>query len=835
MSESEIQKLISIFLGLAILVSSAIFVFSDNLVNSYKSNYEESLNNSSQNNSENSDVKNAFVESVKDLPPSYSTISLNDEFEPSGNLTDDLASYTAREIVKANPNGPQTDESGNQNITIPDVESLTTNFATNALSKINLPDWDKEVNDVINKTKFVDDDSINTLAEYLYNFNEISQLEIIDNNLLNKFKFDTNTSPEIISEVAYEKISNVFNKISNLTVPKKAANFHKNFIKLLVYQKNLLSVYQKINTDPLYVFYNIQKNQPVIDLSLENIKNESEKIKNDLINKNNSSNTTKNKFGFINILFILKIQKANALMSVPSIVHDPINTSVNSLAKTAIWVELGHILMQWTRKIATEILKDQLIHRLVQQTIRWIQGGGKPQFITDWKKFLSDSASAGAMQAISEIYPRICRPFQVPIQIAFQNQSVNANIYNNQVACTLGNVVNNLKEFYNNFKYGSWIAYGQVLNPQNNLWGSLIIANDIIAQKAAQKKEAGKNDAQASKGFLSMKRCVKGQSIPCEFNNADERDACDKQYRSKAYVKPFYKTYEDGSGTAWYSICDEDGWENTTPGALLGDITSYAVGNSPIARIVNAQDITALVSALVNSGLNKLILAGQKGLTSLFNGGSSGGGGETSPNQNAVTDPNDPCFGEIIGSESYNDCRSTTEGGGLYKTDTGQQQITLLQQARSVLKQLQDNVSSDNEWLSTASSTQIGLQKIGGCSDQEIQTNTTTTQTIALCPNLATEACNLNNKIEELKIKTTAELSTLQQSIQNIEAIITELSDSKELTIQRLNEINQELSRYNDPSINAPAERLSKLKELQSAVNENISGSQQCQTPLPQL
>jgi hypothetical protein len=120
-------------------------------------------------------------------------------------------------------------------------------------------------------------------------------------------------------------------------------------------------------------------------------------------------------------------------------------------------------------------------------------------------------------------------------------------------------------------------------------------------------------------------------------------------------------------------------------------------------------------------------LAGKQGLISLFNGGSGGGGsggGGTSPNQNTVTNQNDPCFGEIIGSESYNDCRSTTGGGGLYKTDTSQQQIDLLQQARNTLKQLQDNVSSDNEWLSTASSTQIGLQKIGRCSNQETQTTT---------------------------------------------------------------------------------------------------------------
>jgi len=808
MSELEIQKLISIFLGLAILVSSAVFVFSDNLVNSYKSNYEKSLNNSSQNNSENSDVKNAFVESVKDLPPSYSTISLNGEFELSGNLTDDFASYAAREIVKANPNGPQIDENG-QNITIPDIESLTTNFATNTLSKINLPDWDKEVNDVINKTKFVDDDSTNTLAEYLDNFNEISQLEIIDNNLLNKFESDTNTSPEIISEVAYEKISNVFNKISNLTVPKKAENFHKNFIKLLVYQKNLLSVYQKINTDPLYVFYSIEKNQPVIDLSLENIKNESEKIKNDLINQNNSSNTIKNKFGFINI-FIFKIQKANAF-----IVHDPGNAAINAATKVSSWAQLGHILYEWGRKIVTEILKDQLIHKLVQQTIRWVQGGGKPQFVTNWQQFLSDSASAGAGQALSEIYPRICQPFRPLVQVAFQNVG---SVYDNYTTCTLGDIVNNLKDFYNDFKYGGWIAYGQVLNPRNNFWGELIITNDIVMQQAAQKKEAEQNDVQASKGFLSMKKCVKEKKSSIPINIAMTMPQVPGTTLQCGPVdKPGLVI---PAGTCLVTTCEQ--YENTTPGGLAADITSQAVGNSPIARIVNAQDITALVSALVNSGLNKLIQAGQNGLVNLFNGGSSGGG--TPSGQNIVTDVNDPCFGEVIGSESYNECRGVTGGNGLYKTDNALQQTNLLQQAKSILKQLQGNISSDNEWLDTASSTQAKLEQIGGCVSQ-----------IPLCPDLSTEACALNTKIEDLKNTVTKELLTLQQDIQNIQTIITELDNSGELAIERLNEITQELSRFNDTSINAPDERLSKLQRLQDAINENISGSQQCQTPLPEL
>jgi len=818
MSESEIQKLISIFLGLAIIVSSAVFVFSDNLVNSYKSNYEVSLNNSSQNNSGSSDVKNAFVESVKDLPPSYSTISLNDEFQPSGNLTDDFASYAAREIVKANPNGPEIDESGNQNIAIPDIEILTTNFATSTLSKINLPNWDEEVNSEINSIKIkTTDNTADMINSYFNTFNEIVNKNLLSKNI-DDLNLDKNNT-EIIGEALKTQVHETINGLKNVNVPINLINFHKQFLTVLIYQKKLLESTQKLKTDPLYAYYitNFNENGLLKNLSL--LDKESEKL--NLLKPTSKINNS--------IIFFWNLKPKVAMAQVEVPVADWALRAKTAAIATTQTKSLTQKMLEWLRKIATEILKDQLIHRLVQQTIRWVQGGGKPQFITNWQQFLSDAASAGAGRALSEIYPRICQPFKIPIQIAFQGQS--ANIYENQIACTLGNMVNNLKEFYNNFKYGGWIAYGQVLNPQNNLWGSLIIANDIIIQKGSEKKESEQNDAQASKGFLSMKKCVKEKKWSLEKKIALTMPQLpDTKMRCGPVDEPGLSI---AANACLITKCEQ--YENTTPGGLAADITSQAIANSPISRIVNAQDIAALASALVNSGLNKLILAGQKGLMSLFTGKSGGGGDGTSPNQNTVTDPNDPCFGEIIGSESYNDCRSITEGGGLYKTDTGQQQITLLQQARSVLKQLQDNVSSDNEWLSTASSTQIGLQKIGGCSNQEIQTSTTTTQTIALCPNLATEACNLNNKIEELKIKTTAELSILQQSIQNIEAIITELSDSKELTIQRLNEINQELSRYNDPSINAPAQRLSKLKELKSAVNENISGSQQCQTPLPQL
>jgi hypothetical protein len=63
-----------------------------------------------------------------------------------------------------------------------------------------------------------------------------------------------------------------------------------------------------------------------------------------------------------------------------------------------------------------------------------------------------------------------------------------------------------------------------------------------------------------------------------------------------------------------------------------------------------------------------------------------------------------------------------------------------------------------------------------------------------------------------------------------------ELYGSGQLPLERISEINEIISRYNgEPGLYAPQEALDNLKALQSAVNQNISGSPQCQTPLPQL
>jgi hypothetical protein len=633
MSESEIQKLISIFLGLAILVSSAVFVFSDNLVNSYKSDYEASLNNSLQNNSRNSEIESAFVESTKDLLPYYTTISLNDEFLPSGNLTDDFASYVAREIVKANPNGPKTDGAGGQGITVPDIENLTTNFATTTLPKINFPDWKKEVEKNYSKINIVEN-SENSVSDYLTGLKNIYEKYLVKNN----FESLLNNSSNY--QIALESISQINNDLYkdffNLKVPDNFLEFHKNLLGILIYQKELLQHAENIDNDPLYVYYLAEKSGAQISKYLNNIEKEIQKIK-------DVSHIYKNNLGSDNILEkIFVVQKAYAgLWPFPSVVFDP--AAVWELVKRNV-----DEIRKFIKKMALEILKDKLIHRMINQIIRWVQGGGTPGFVTNWKGFLAGAISSGVGDALYQIYPRICQPFRPLIQIAFRPIG---NIYDEYTKCTLGNIVNNLRNFYNDFKYGGWISYSKVLDPRNNLWGQIIITDDIVLQKAAAEKEAEKDNAVASKGFLPTTKCVK-----------ETQSVVEKEIGLSLPESPNVEiicgpaTTESGiqlsENVCLITKCEE--YENTTPGSLVGDVVGNTIVQGPIGRIVNAEDAKGLVQALINSGLMKLIQAGEEGLTGLFN--------KNRPSRSTVTDDENPCFGEIIGSPSYYKCLEDTGG-----------------------------------------------------------------------------------------------------------------------------------------------------------------------------
>jgi hypothetical protein len=824
MDSNQINKLISIFLGLSIIVGSFIFAFSDYFTNSYnnlnKNETKPENNLKNQNSNNNLSGSTSFVESPKDLYSYYSTISLeSDEFNPSGNLTEDFANFAAKQIVLSNPSGPQTDEDGNPSINAPDLENLSDQFASKVLDNLKIPEWQNEINDVIAKIKTTPESSTSTLIAY---FTKVQELlpKYFDSQKINDL-FNSGLGADVVADTGAQFFDEGINEFLKIETPQDLKNFNQSIIKLLVYNKKIFEEGKKVNTDPLYfnlVLANKEKelDQAVFDVE-KNFNLVSQKYS--YLNKYNYQN---------NITFFDKVLE-NTILAPKTYAAWPVIdwAAIGHMIKKAAQETYRYLKENW-KKMALEILKDQLIHRLVQETIKWVQGGGKPQFITDWKKFFGESGSRAVGEITRNVLPFMCQPYQPLLRVVFENISPSPDKY---ARCTLGDIERNLTQFYDSFKNGSWIAYGSILRPENDFYGQILILNDLLLEKSGKEKEADKSEAEAGKGFFPKRKCIKAtpleEGVPQKLV-PEILSAMQSQGKYMGNIETWCDK-PDEKNPQKPILCDImfcEKYENNTPGALMGDIVGNAVGNSPIARIVNAQDMAALVSALVNSALMKLIKSAQGLLSSALTGGGSGSGGSAGgapgSSQGLVTDP---CYGYTPGTQEYDECLNTTSGNGLYGIDSTEQRSDLIQSARNILSLMQNSIKDNNNWLELASSTKIKLDQIGGCSNQGV----------GICPNLSNDACALLNDINTAENSIKNEIDTLNLSISNIQNIINELYNDSNISMSRLNEITNLISRYNDPALNNSSERLANLQNIDDAANKNINEFPTCQVPLPSL
>lgn len=215
-------------------------------------------------------------------------------------------------------------------------------------------------------------------------------------------------------------------------------------------------------------------------------------------------------------------------------------------------------------KIVMEGVKRRILNMVVDQIIGWIQGEGKPLFITDWQAFLKDAGSAAVGDLAYQLgLGFLCSPFSVQVQLSI----LQPPRFGSYITCTLEDIVNNMDNFYADFRTGGWFALNEMWNPQNNFYGSVLLAMNEKNQRRAGASEASILESVASQGFLGTRKC-------------DE--------------------------TGQYCFI-------TTPGAQIGALAAKALG-SDIDYLVNAQDIAVYVGAIADAAINRLIKEGVNGL-----------------------------------------------------------------------------------------------------------------------------------------------------------------------------------------------------------------------------
>lgn len=151
-------------------------------------------------------------------------------------------------------------------------------------------------------------------------------------------------------------------------------------------------------------------------------------------------------------------------------------------------------------RVVGQLVLRQILAMMTNDIIAWINGEGKPRFVSDWGAFLKNAADAAAGAFIDEYLGMgwLCKPFDLDIKIALLPEPT----FEERVRCTISDIVENIEDFYDDFSKGGWQAWVRLVEPRNNIYGAYLLALDAKMGVAAAAREAAEKEAMAGEGFL---------------------------------------------------------------------------------------------------------------------------------------------------------------------------------------------------------------------------------------------------------------------------------------------------------------------------------------------
>ncbi len=321
----------------------------------------------------------------------------------------------------------------------------------------------------------------------------------------------------------------------------------------------------------------------------------------------------------------IKPQKAEAVVLTSDIVHTKA-TGVGVAANIGGWAKdvLRWIEDNW-QKMMRDIIAKRIINYIVNENIKWIQGGGVPKFIGNWEGFVKDVGDIAFDSVIRETpLKALCSPFGLQIKIGL----LPVDTYSDRITCTLDQVVSNIENFYVDFSVGGWRGYNEMWKPQNNYYGVAINIADEIVKRTSEKAAAATSEGLAGAGFMGDKVCKAGSGKDSEINHVvsdPEGGNNDCSIRFDSCLKANFPEECEGS----YNLCmasakgalaktkgykTDRGGEYCDPKDLIdanpGSIIGKSVGEAITSDIGWAQNIQSWVSALINAAINRVIKEG---------------------------------------------------------------------------------------------------------------------------------------------------------------------------------------------------------------------------------
>ncbi len=583
----DTKKLISGFLILASIMSSLAFVFSGEPLNPtpQKPTAGAYIDDGYAIETEQAPAlpANAFAETALQEMPTTRIASVDSPLiikddnlpppKPTSNLTEAFAQYLSRNLMAANPNGPQEDENGEMNFTAPPIDDLAAAMAqVPQIKNFKIPDWDAEA--AAAQLAIINNPSEKDREKYAESLGALFNKYLSQPDFVSIFYKDPTATDISELQLAKTVTESAAEETKSLPTPANFADFHKAMLAAFVYEKNAIALATNASEDPIKASLVMNAKKGNVAAVASNFENQLEKSG---LRQVLSSNP-KTKAGVMALL--------NNLVGIKT-----------AHAQWAVSINIGHQIQdmfEWLDKkigeVLTEVLKNTIFMTMQNDILNWARSGfrGAPAFITNWKQFLENVAFTAIGAVISDIKPELCSGLRPQIEVAMGNPRTIAGsrIYGSGYAdlrCSL-NLIRDIRGFYNDFSRGGWRAYSTVFRMQNNYFGSIIHVRDSILRKNAEAQSRASNQAQAGKGFKSKFICDDG------YTQVDEAGTC------KSNTPGVPEPVKQG--------------RIATPGDAVGNIVNFSGTGAGTQFFVNKQNFYGLLATIAMSMIRRVVQSG---------------------------------------------------------------------------------------------------------------------------------------------------------------------------------------------------------------------------------
>jgi hypothetical protein len=242
-------------------------------------------------------------------------------------------------------------------------------------------------------------------------------------------------------------------------------------------------------------------------------------------------------------------------------------TAVNTTLKTKF------DLLKFLQKVAGQALKKLILDRLVDALVAYISGQSNT-LVADWGLFF-EQAGKDAVGVLAQDLGAgfLCRNFDINLRLML----LPLPKFSQRATCSLDDIVRNIDSFVENFTNGGFLAYQEQWYPHNNFYGSALSLLDEASTRSAKAQSLAESQLVAGGGFFSQVKCnPPGTNLNCKV---------------------------------------------VTPGSYIGDQVKDLIGpKREFWTILNADDVAAYVTAIVNAGINRLTKMGIDGLIGSLRG-----------------------------------------------------------------------------------------------------------------------------------------------------------------------------------------------------------------------